>query len=209
MVILQDFLSEAEVMDMPFETLEAFVQTFSQEMYKPLMEYMDSPDSNQEVVQKLHECVGSVVVRNTFHYKVADRGIKSTVYNCRMKSLPELIYGNKVNVDTVIQDLEWLEANTDNLTTSIPAQTKDSFERALALIKEYEANPEYAHENEIYKNMLKWKTILFLPSRRMPQKTGMSSLSLNKSRWRMQLRAAKYLKYCVDKGISMEVSREV
>lgn len=209
MIILEDFLDEAEVLDMPDDTLVAFVKTFGEDLYQALAEYMDSPEANPEVLNKLQDTVGDIVVRNTFHNQVNDKGLKATIYNCRLKVLPDMIYSHRIDADELIQDLTWLDGNTGNLFATLPVRTKTMFEYAQAKIIEYERNPDYAHVNSISENMTKWKNILFLPKRKNAKATGMRNLSMNKNRWRMQLKAAEYLKYCVEHGISQNVAREV
>lgn len=209
MTILEDFLDESEALDMPNETLVAFVKTFGEDLYQALAEYMKSPDANPEVRSKLQDSVGDIVVRNTFHNQVADKGLKATIYNCRLKVLPDMVYGQRIDVATLIEDLKWLDSNTGNLFATLPVRTKDMYDDAFSRIVEYEENPEYAHVNKISENMTKWKNILFLPKKKNAKSTGMRSISMNKNRWRMQLRAAEYLRYCVEHGVSQNIAREV
>lgn len=46
MDIIQDILSESEVLDMPMETLSAFVRLFNVNMNQKVEEYMSMPDAN-------------------------------------------------------------------------------------------------------------------------------------------------------------------
>ena len=72
MDIIQDILSESEVLDMPMETLSAFVRLFNVNMNQKVEEYMSMPDANPDVVEKLSMCVGDFVTESTFHLKVKD-----------------------------------------------------------------------------------------------------------------------------------------
>lgn len=207
--VLEDLLSEDEVLDMPDETLEAFVKMFSQELFKALVEYTESSSANAAVVEKLNTAVGSVITRNTFHTKVNERGIKATTYNSQLKVLPQKVFSGEIDVDSLIDDLTWLDNNTHNLSSTLPTRTKVMFDDALARIKEYEANPVVHHDNRISEQMVLYKDLLFFPKQTKPVETGMRSLTLNRNRWKMQLSAAKFLKYCIQNGISPEIAREI
>ena len=207
--VLEDLLSEDEVLDMPDETLEAFVKMFSQELFKALIEYTESSGANPAVTEKLNTAVGSIITRNTFHTKVNARGIKATTYNSQLKVLPQKIFSGEIDADALIEDLTWLDENTHNLSSTLPMRTKVMYDDALARIREYEANPVVHHDNHISEQMILYKDLLFFPKQTKPVETGMRSLTLNRKKWTMQLAAAKYLKYCVQNGISPEIAREI
>lgn len=207
--ILEGLLSENEVLDMPEETLEAYVRLFSQVLFKDLVDYMESSGANAEVVSKLKDVVGSVIARSTFHNKVKERGIKSTTYENKLKLLPQRIFSGELDVDVLIEDLTWLDDNSHNLASTLPLRTKEMYENGLELIRQYEANPFAAHDNNISEQMVLYKDLLFFPKQVKPVETGMRSLTLNKKKWKMQLRAAEYLKYCKENGVSPEIAREI
>lgn len=108
MDIIQDILSESEVLDMPMETLSAFVRLFNVNMNQKVEVYMSMPDANPDVVEKLSMCVGDFVTESTFHLKVKDRDTKSLLMKNNMRDLPMLVYANDVDIDEFISELKWL-----------------------------------------------------------------------------------------------------
>lgn len=208
MDIIQDILSESEVLDMPMATLSAFVRLFNVNMNQKVEEYMNAPTANPEVVEKLSMCVGDFVTESTFHLKVKDRNTKAILMQNNMRDLPTLVYTHEVDVDDFILELKWLSANEDRLHATLPTRTSDMYKDALKAITDFQKDGSYAHPHDLVHIMKMYRSTLFCPPHAKPQSTGMRSLSLNKNRWKMQLRAAEYLKYCMENGISPDVARE-
>lgn len=208
MDIIQDILSESEVLDMPMATLSAFVRLFNVNMNQKVEEYMNTPTANPEVVEKLSMCVGDFVTESTFHLKVKDRNTKAILMQNNMRDLPTLVYTHEVDVDDFILELKWLSANEDRLHATLPTRTSDMYKDALKAITDFQKDGSYAHPHDLVHIMKMYRSTLFCPPHAKPQSTGMRSLSLNKNRWKMQLRAAEYLKYCMENGISPDVARE-
>ena len=208
MDIIQDILSESEVLDMPMVTLSAFVRLFNVNMNQKVEEYMNTPTANSEVVEKLSMCVGDFVTESTFHLKVKDRNTKAILMQNNMRDLPTLVYTHEVDVDDFISELKWLSANEDRLHATLPTRTSDMYKDALKAITDFQKDSSYAHPHDLVHIMKMYRSTLFCPPHAKPQSTGMRSLSLNKNRWKMQLRAAEYLKYCMENGISPDVARE-
>ena len=208
MDIIQDILSESEVLDMPMVTLSAFVRLFNVNMNQKVEEYMNTPTVNPEVVEKLSMCVGDFVTESTFHLKVKDRNTKAILMQNNMRDLPTLVYTHEVDVDDFILELKWLSANEDRLHATLPMRTSDMYKDALKAITDFQKDGSYAHPHDLVHIMKMYRSTLFCPPHAKPQSTGMRSLSLNKNRWKMQLRAAEYLKYCMENGISPDVARE-
>lgn len=208
MDIIQDILSESEVLDMPMVTLSAFVRLFNVNMNQKVEEYMNTPTASPEVVEKLSMCVGDFVTESTFHLKVKDRNTKAILMQNNMRDLPTLVYTHEVDVDDFISELKWLSANEDRLHATLPTRTSDMYKDALKAITDFQKDSSYAHPHDLVHIMKMYRSTLFCPPHAKPQSTGMRSLSLNKNRWKMQLRAAEYLKYCMENGISPDVARE-
>lgn len=208
MDIIQDILSESEVLDMPMATLSAFVRLFNVNMNQKVEEYMSTPTASPEVVEKLSMCVGDFVTESTFHLKVKDRNTKAILMQNNMRDLPTLVYTHEVDVDDFILELKWLSANEDRLHATLPTRTSDMYKGALKAITDFQKDGSYAHPHDLVHIMKMYRSTLFCPPHAKPQSTGMRSLSLNKNRWKMQLRAAEYLKYCMENGISPDVARE-
>lgn len=208
MDIIQDMLSESEVLDMPMETLSAFVRLFNVNMNQKVEEYMSMPDANPDVVEKLSMCVGDFVTESTFHLKVKDRDTKSLLMKNNMRDLPMLVYANDVDIDEFISELKWLSQNEDRLHATLPTRTGDMYKEALKAVTIFQKDKSFAHPHDLVHIMTMYRSTLFCPPHAKPQSTGMRSLSLNKNRWKMQLRAAEYLKYCMENGISPDVARE-
>lgn len=208
MDIIQDILSESEVLDMPMATLSAFIRLFNVNMNQKVEEYMSTPTASPEVVEKLSMCVGDFVTESTFHLKVKDRNTKAILMQNNMRDLPTLVYTHEVDVDDFILELKWLSANEDRLHATLPTRTSDMYKDALKAITDFQKDGSYAHPHDLVHIMKMFRSTLFCPPHAKPQSTGMRSLSLNKNRWKMQLRAAEYLKYCVENGISPDVARE-
>lgn len=208
MDIIQDILSESEVLDMPMATLSAFVRLFNVNMNQKVEEYMSTPTASPEVVEKLSMCVGDFVTESTFHLKVKDRNTKAILMQNNMRDLPTLVYTHEVDVDDFILELKWLSANEDRLHATLPTRTSDMYKDALKAITDFQKDGSYAHPHDLVHIMKMYRSTLFCPPHAKPQSTGMRSLSLNKNRWKMQLRAAEYLKYCMENGISPDVARE-
>lgn len=208
MDIIQDILSESEVLDMPMETLSAFVRLFNVNMNQKVEEYMSMPDANPDVVEKLSMCVGDFVTESTFHLKVKDRDTKSLLMKNNMRDLPMLVYANDVDIDEFISELKWLSQNEDRLHATLPTRTGDMYKEALKAVTVFQKDKSFVHPHDLVHIMTMYHSTLFCPPHAKPQSTGMRSLSLNKNRWKMQLRAAEYLKYCMENGISPDVARE-
>lgn len=208
MDIIQDILSESEALNMPMNTLSAFVRLFNVNMNQKVEEYMSTPDANPEVVEKLSMCVGDLVTESTFHLKVKDRDTKALLMKNNMRDLPVLVYTHEVDVDDFITELKWLSANEDRLRATLPTRTGDMYKDALKEITAFQKDKSYDHPHDLVHIMKMYRSTLFCPPHAKPQSTGMRSLSLNKNRWKMQLRAAEYLKYCMENGISPDVARE-
>ena len=208
MDIIQDILSESEALDMPMVTLSAFVRLFNVNMHQKVEEYINTPTANPDVVEKLSMCVGDFVTESTFHLKVKDRDTKALLMKNNMRDLPTLVYTHEVDVDDLISELKWLSANEDRLHATLPTRTSDMYKDALKAITDFQKDGSYAHPHDLVHIMKMYRSTLFCPPHAKPQSTGMRSLSLNKNRWKMQLRAAEYLKYCMENGISPDVARE-
>lgn len=208
MDIIQDILSESEVLDMPMETLSAFVRLFNVNMNQKVEEYTSMPDANPDVVEKLSMCVGDFVTESTFHLKVKDRDTKSLLMKNNMRDLPMLVYANDVDIDEFISELKWLSQNEDRLHATLPTRTGDMYKEALKAVTVFQKDKSFVHPHDLVRIMTMYRSTLFCPPHAKPQSTGMRSLSLNKNRWKMQLRAAEYLKYCMENGISPDVARE-
>lgn len=208
MDIIQDILSESEALNMPMDTLSAFVRLFNVNMNQKVEEYMNTPDADPDVVEKLNMCVGDLVTESTFHLKVKDRDTKALLMKNNMRDLPVLVYTHEVNVDDFIAELKWLSDNEDRLRSTLPTRTGDMYKDALKAITDFQKNKSYDHPHDLVHIMKMYRSTLFCPPHAKPQSTGMRSLSLNKNRWKMQLRAAEYLKYCMENGISPDIARE-
>lgn len=208
MDIVPGILSEAEVISMPVETLYAFSRLFNTRMHMSVQDYMNAPDSNPEAVQKLEACLGEEADARVFHLKVRDKNIKTLLVQNNLRDLPELAYMNNLDLDEFIEQLQWLCDNESKLKATLPARTTDMYKEAMSLLKTYQSDQSIQHDHDLPGLLKAYKESLFCPRREKPRQTGMRSLAMNKARWKMQLRAAEYLRYCVKSGITADIARE-
>lgn len=208
MEIIEDILSEQEVLDMPEETLTSFSKLFNASMNNKVEEYLANPEASPEVVEKLNICLGDAILQNTFHLHVKDRKIKSLLLHNNMKDLPMLVYGHDIDVDEFIEQLEWLSDNEKNIRATLPARSAMTYRTVVDEISQFQEDKSVPHDHNLPVLLRMYKQSLFCPTHEKPQSTGMRGLSMNKSRWKMQLKAAIYLKYCVDNSIAYDIARE-
>lgn len=208
MEVIEDILSENEVLDMSVETLAAFAKLFNTNMNKYVEDYINHPDANKDVVRKLVACIGDSVAMNTFHLQVKDKGVMSTLMQNNMRDLPILVYSNDIDIDEFITQLEWLTENEDRIRATLPARTSDMYKDALTRISKYQSLKDCHHDHDLVRLLKVYKQTLFCPSHEKPVNTGMRSLAMNKFRWKMQLKAALYLRHCLRNDISLDIARE-
>ena len=208
MDVINEILSEEETMSMPEETLIAFSRVCNTDMKFQLASYLDNVDGLEEVKNKISKCIGDDVHRSTFHFKVKDEDIQALLRKANLKSLPVLAYNKEIDLDTLISKLEWLEDNEGSIRSELPTREKDDYKVAYEMICNFQRNPIYHHDHNIAELMRVFKDRLFCPPREKSTQTGIRSLSINKNFWKMQLKAAKYLKYCIDNNISYANARE-
>lgn len=208
MDVIEDIISEQEVFDMPEETLTLFSKLFNVNMTTSVEQYLCSPDARPEVVEKLNMCLGDAVLQTTFHLQVKDRNIRAMLIHNNMKDLPQLVYGHDIDVSEFIDQLTWLAENERNIRATLPARSSNLYKEALAAVTNFQKDRRFEHEHDLPALMKMYKQSLFCPAHEKPQNTGMRGLAMNKTRWKMQLKAAQYLKYCIENGISYDIARE-
>lgn len=208
MEVVTDILSEREILDMPAETLSAFAKVMNTNMKAQIAEYMSKPDSDPAVRDKLYDCAGEDITGSTFHLRVKDSALQDMLRQGSLKNLPMLAYHKEIDLNEFIEKLEWLAENEGNIRATLPSRDKNDYNAALELITFFQNNPEAHHDHDLPMLMKVFKSALFCPMREKPQNTGIRSLSANKNYWKMQLKAAKYLRYCLDNNVSYANARE-
>lgn len=208
MDIIKDILSEEEVLDMDVDTLSKLFKIFNMNMKQTLSEYADNQDSNKAVVAKINESFGDDLTKSTFHFKVKGKDIQGMLRDGSLRNLPTLAYNHEIDLGEFIEALDWLSANEHYLTAQMPARSKDEYEAALKAVTIFQHDSTLHHDHDLPTLLTVYKEVLFCPTREKPQTTGIRYLAANKDSWRMQKRAAEYLKYCIDNGISAINARE-
>lgn len=207
--IIEAILSEEEVIDMPSECLQAFVGVFNVQMKKVLLDYMMNPESNKEVVEKLDESVGADVKKSTFHMLVKDKRVGALLRDGSITRLAQMAYNNEINLQELIDQLEWLEKNNDKLQMTVQARTKDAYALATKEIAKFMQNPNARHTHKLDKLLLIYKDSLFCPKFEKATATGMRGLILNKDTRTLQKKYAEYLQLCIVNNISQSISKEL
>lgn len=208
MDVIPGILAEEEIVDMSAETLSALAKLFSASINSYILEYEKNQTANSEVKEKLSACIGESLDRNTFHIQVADAKVKELISQNNLRELPMLVYNNEVDLDTLIEQLTWLDENEGKLQATLPKRTKDDFNTAVKLVSEFQGDITKRHLHNLPALLVAHKSTLFCPPKKTEQSTGMRMLITGKNRWRMQLKAALYLKRCRDAGISYNIMRE-
>lgn len=208
MDIIPDILSEIEVLGMSQECLEALLQIFNTPACDSMVRYLENPEADKEVVDKLMDSVGDELLHRTFHLRVRDKGIQHMLYENNISALPMAAYRGEINLDDFIAELQWLDDHSKSIRATIPGRTKDMYDQAYKLIQAFQKDTTKFHDHQLPALLHMYKNTLFCPLREKPINTGMRNLSVNKQRWHIQLRAALYLKYCIDNNIPYEVARE-
>ena len=209
MDVIKGFLSEQEVLDMPVQTLVAFSKTFSVNMKKYVSEYIDSPEANKDVVDKLSVTIGDDVAISTFHYIVHGKGIPKLLYETRLTNLAQLVQDNEIDLHEYIDTLNWLTENESKIKPEIAPRNKDNYAVALSAIKEFMTDKTVHHDHNIAELMVTYKDSLFCPKREKAHSTGMAKLVDNKKDRKLQLKAAEYHLCCQENNISPNIAREV
>lgn len=208
MDVIEDILSEDEIMNMPIDVLSSFYRILNTGMKNEISQYIANPGSKMEVVEKLSKCFGNDVTKSTFHLRVKENDSYSKIKGLRLRDLPILAYAGDVDLEEIIQYYDWLEKNEDNLQADISGRNRDDFNSALSNMSNYFDATPGKHEHDIPLIMVAYKETLFCPTREKEKSTCVKGYVQNKQRWKMQKRAAEYLKYCIDNGISITVARE-
>lgn len=208
MDVIPGILAEEEVLDMPSDALAALAKLFSASINSYILEYEKNQLANPEVKEKLSTCIGESLDRNTFHIQVADSKVRELINQNNLRELPMLVYNSEVDLDMLIEQLTWLDNNEGKLQATLPKRTKDDFDVAVKLVSDFQADSGKRHLHNLPALLVAHKSTLFCPPKKAEQSTGMRSLITGKNRWRMQLKAALYLKKCRDAGISYNIMRE-
>ena len=209
MDVIKGFLSEQEVLDMPVNTLVAFSKTFSVTMKKYVSEYMENPEADPKVVDKLSVTVGDDVAISTFHYVVRGKGIPKLLYETRLTNMAQLVQNNELNLREYIDTLNWLTENESKIKPEIAPRNKSNFDVALEAMKEFMADRSVTHTHDLVSLMTIYKDKLFCPKREKAQSTGLSRLVENKKDRKLQLKAAEYHLCCQENNVSPAAAREV
>lgn len=209
MEIIEDILSDSEIKDMPNDCLVAFCKILSPASKDVLVSYMNGEGGDPAVKEKLKETVGDYLLSSTFHLRVRERNITTLLRNYNLHTLPAQAYSGDTNINQCVKELQWLEDNERLITATVPARTKNDYDKAVRLMSAYQSDSSAVHEHNIPAILRVYKNLLFCPPREKDVPTGIGFLNSNKTSWKMQKRAAEYLKYCIDNGVFQANSREV
>lgn len=208
MDVIEDILSEEEVINMSLDVLAPFYKVLNTGMKDEISQYIANPKSNMEAVEKLSKCFGNDVTKSTFHLRVRENDSYTKIRSLRLQDLPIMAYAGDIDLDEIINYYDWLEKNEENLQADISGRNRDDFNEALTAMRNYFESSHVEHEYDIPLIMTAYKETLFCPTREKERSTCVKGYVQNKQRWKMQKRAAEYLKYCIDNGISLTVARE-
>jgi hypothetical protein len=185
MDVLQDILSEQDILSLKDDSMEALVRLLDDMLAKRFMEYYNNPDANPEVKQRIQEKLMPTIERILFSQSVIERGLADFISKISLDSL----YIEHINRDKMIEDLEWLQQHKDKLKATLEPRRLMDFKMFIDGL-----------DGKAYLRV-KANKDMFYTQRERVRGTGVRKIIEMTSVWEMALLGLKYRAYVESNGI--------
>ena len=109
MDVIQGIFGEKEMKVMSDEGIILLGKLLDDKVATVLLEYLNNPEANPEIVNRINTLIGDKIAKCTFHVKVLESGAVDTI---RKLSLPTLAYGDE-DYAALEEQLTFLKNNTN------------------------------------------------------------------------------------------------
>lgn len=205
MYVIHGVFGEKEFAMMSDKTILLLGKLLDDKVASVLLKYMENPEADKAIVERIDNLIGDKVRKYTFHLKVLEAGVIDTV---RKLSLQTLAYSEE-DWDMLEEQLTFLEENKGSLRGSIEPRESKDFKDFLAEIKQL--SKDMMGMPKDYNNLpqrVQANKDFFCSSHERSRSTRVG-LALTKSTdWEIALKGIRYLKLCKKAGVSDWLRRE-
>ena len=205
MDVIPGIFGEKEFAAMDDNTIRVLGTLLDDKVALVLKNYLDNPEADKEIVDRVSLLIGDKIAKCTFHMEVIDSGVIDLLKSLSYQSLA---YGD-LNYDYIIQQLEFLEENKHKLKGYIEPRESKNFAEFLKCMKDLSTT--MIGKPKDYDNLtarVKANKEFFCSAheRNRPTRIGIAISKTNE--WEIELQGARYLKYCNENNITGWMRRE-
>lgn len=201
MDIFPKLIGEKEFLNFTDEDYAALSAVLDDVTAKYICDYCDNPNADKALVEKIRSHMQETLTSLTFHIELKNNGTVELVKSLSPESLP---YAD-VDLNELIAKLSYLEANQDNIKSTIPGRTREAYERFVASMDMLVSRMKMDGIIPTYPDMVKRiqaNKFLFYQSGEKEHTTGIGILNNKKRQWILALNGARWIQYCTEKGLS-------
>lgn len=207
MDVFPGLLGDKELSYFTPEDYNALKGVLNDVLAKDIKTYCGREGANPTVVEDIEKYLGPTLESLTLHFTLQDKEIPQLISSV----LPQHLLTSGVDLDDLVEKLEFLEANESKLLTAIPARSKDDYSnfknaisRVIDRIKKAGDSPS---DPDILKR-IEANSFIFYTPREKASDTGNRLFATRKRQWITTLRGAQYYKRCEAEGIPYNERRK-
>jgi hypothetical protein len=205
MDIIDGVFGEAEFRAMPDAMMVSLGKLLDDKLSMRIKEYMNKPDSDKQLCERIQNLIGNKLELCTFHTIVLEKGLVDLVAKL---ALPTLV-DSDVDLDNLEEQLTWLQEHKSSLKSIIEPRNTNDFNEFMEHVKELEKNIMPSQRE--YGNLparVKANKQSFCAANEKARATRIGLLVSHSQTWEIALSGAKFLKYCKSRGIDGWLRRE-
>lgn len=202
MVIFPEVMGEIELSYFTEADLSALEMVLDDTLATYLLQYMQNPESNPDVVARVQESVGRAVESLTLPAILRDKGILDLLVGLS----PEGLF--QQDTAMIKDQLTFLERNIDKAREFVQPRTKavydnfvDSLLGAEARLRMDGLTPTFT---DLKQRIISNRFMFYVPNDK-GHKTGIDIIHRRRKIWTICLRGIEYMEYCNTNGIDMSI----
>lgn len=195
MDIFPGLLGDKELTFFSPEDYNALKGVLNDVLAKDIKTYCSSAEANADVISDINKYLGSTLESLTLHFTLQEKGLPQLIQGI----LPEHLLSSGVDLNELVEKLEFLEANESKLLTAIPARNKDDYKNFISSLTRVSERMKKAGTKPTYDDMVKRieaNSFIFYTPREKASETGNRLFAMRKRQWMTTLRGAQYFQRC-------------
>lgn len=166
-----------------------------------LLSYLENPAGDAEIKDKMNQYLRNAIDSLTFHTKLKEAGLVDLVKNLS----PESLAMSNVDLVKLVEQLSFLEQNSDKIKTTIPARSSKAYHNFYDAMGRVVTRMMLSGTQTTYPDIMdriEANKFLFYQTGEKDHPTGVGILNSKRRQWVVALNGARWLLYCKDKGIT-------
>lgn len=201
MDIIPSFLSDADIEYMDDSLILALGGVCNHIISAYIKSYMDNPEADKAVAERLKSLIGSTVTKNTFYREVIDNGTRDIINSFSLEAIAE----QDLDLGMIYESIQYINKNKEKIIAQVDPRTKEEYTKFLEEAEKFDKKTGSfvsALQYPYLSKRIKANKRIFYSPNESATPTRMKAIINKYSELEIADKGIQYINYCREHGVS-------